>query len=42
VHRIVAGSTEKRCPPRRQRIIDQKLQTECGAGSSRSRADAAA
>ena len=39
---IVAGSAEERCEPRRQRIIDQKLQTEYGTGSSRSRTEAAA
>ena len=42
MHRIVAGSTGKLCEPRRQRVIDQELQTECGIGSSRSRAEAAA
>lgn len=41
VRRIVARSTQKHCEPRRQRVIDQKLQTECGAGSSRSRTEAA-
>jgi len=42
MHGIVAGSAEERCEPRRQRIIDQKLQTEYGTGSSRSRTEAAA